>query len=182
MAEVIGLGDLLHFRAGIGDGDEAAAGFICADSLLCTFEKVLLENIGLERGAGLAGNDEESTGQVDFVFRCLDLRRIGGVEHVQSRETCDLAESHRQHIRAQTGTAHAQQQDVGEVLYLDVGHRSLELVAVGDLLGGDVEPAHPVGFVRSGPERSIVLPETADLVARAPIFNVRLYRGRQGLG
>ncbi len=53
---------------------------------------------------------------------------------------------------------------------------------MGDLLGGDVEPAQPVGFVRAGPERGIVLPEAADFVAGAPIFNVRLYRGRQGLG
>ena len=40
-----------------------------------------------------------------------------------------------------------------------------ELVAVSDLLGGDVEPAQPLGFVRAGPERSVVLPEAADLVA-----------------
>ncbi len=122
MAEVIGLGDLLHFRAGIGDGDEAAAGLVRADGLLHPFEEVLLENIGLERGAGLAGDDEQRLGQVDFVFGCLDLRRIGGIEHVQSREACDLAEGHRQHVGAQTGTAHAQQQDVGEVFFLDVGH------------------------------------------------------------
>ena len=48
---------------------------------------------------------------------CLDLRRIGGIEHVQLREACDLAEGHRQHFRTQTGTAHAQQQDVGEVFF-----------------------------------------------------------------
>ena len=83
MAEVIGLGDLLHFRAGIGDGDEAAAGFVRADGLLHPFEEVLLENIGLERGAGLAGDDEQRPGQVDFVLGGLDLRRIGGIEHVQ---------------------------------------------------------------------------------------------------
>ena len=61
VAEVIGLGDLLHFRAGIGDGDKAAAGFVRADGLLRPFEKVLLENIGLERGAGLAGDDEQTS-------------------------------------------------------------------------------------------------------------------------
>ncbi len=182
MAEAIGLGDLLHLRAGVGDGDEAAAGFVRADGLLRPFEEILLENIGLERGAGLAGDDEQRLGQVDLVLDRLDLRRIGGIEHMQLRKARDLAEGHCQHVGAQTGAAHAQQQDVGEVFLLYVGHGGTQLIAVGDLLGGDVEPAHPVGFVRAGPERSVVLPEAADLVARSPIFNVRLYRGRQGLG
>ena len=182
VAEVIGLGDLLHFRAGIGDGDEAAAGFIRADSLLCTFEKVLLENIGLERGAGFAGNDEESFCQIDFVFGCLDLRRIGGIEHVQLREACDLAEGLRQHSGHRLDPPMPSNRMSVKPSFLASATAALELVAVGDLLVDDVEPAQPLGFVRAGPERGVVLPEAADFVARAPIVDVRLYRGRQGLG
>ena len=48
--------------------------------------------------------------------------------------------------------------------------RRSQLIAVRDLLVGDIEPAEPVGFVGAGPERSIVLPEAADLVAGAPVF------------
>ena len=51
VAEVVALGYLLHLRAGIGDGDEAAAGFFGAHSLLHALEEILLENIRLERGA-----------------------------------------------------------------------------------------------------------------------------------
>ena len=66
--------------------------------------------------------------------------------------------------------------------FFDVRDRGAQFIAVSNLVGGDVEPAQPLGFVGSGPERSIVLPQTTDFVAGAPIFNVGLYRGRQGLG
>jgi hypothetical protein len=56
-------------------------------------EKVLLENVWLERSAGQAGDDEQSPWQIYFVFECLDRRRIGGIEHVQFRDAGNLAES-----------------------------------------------------------------------------------------
>ncbi len=120
--------------------------------------------------------------QIDFVLERLDLRRIGGIEHVQSGKPAILPKVISQHFGAQTGTTHAQQQDVGEVFFLDICDRGAQLVAVSDLVVGDVEPAQPVGFVGAGPERGIVLPQTADLVAGAPVVDVGLYRGRQGLG
>ena len=120
VAEAIGLGDLLHLRSGIGDGDEAAARFVRADGLLHALEEILLENVGLERGAGLAGDDEQGLRQIDFVFERLDLRRIGGIEHVQFGEAGDLAEGLAQHFGAKTGSAHAEQQDIGEVFLLGV--------------------------------------------------------------
>ena len=45
MAEVIGLGHLLHFRAGIGDGDEVAARFVRAHALH-PLKEILLEDLG----------------------------------------------------------------------------------------------------------------------------------------
>ena len=71
LAEVIGLGHLLHFRAGIGDGDEAVADFVRADRLLHPLEKILLEDVGFERAAGLAGDDEERLRQVDLFSMAL---------------------------------------------------------------------------------------------------------------
>ena len=87
------------------------------------FEEILLEDIRFERGAGFAGDDEQRLGQIDFVFERLDLRRIGGIEHVQFGEAGDLAEGHRQNFRAQARSAHAQQQNVGEAsaLYVFLG-------------------------------------------------------------
>ncbi len=85
--------------------------------------------------------------QIDLVLECLDLRRIGGIEHVQFGEAGDLAESHAQHFRAQARSAHAEQQDVGEAFFLHVCDCGAQLVAVRDLLLGDAEPAQPLGFV-----------------------------------
>ena len=56
--EAVCFGDLLHLRAGIGDGDETLPCFGCADDLLHAFEEILLEDVRLERAAGLARNDE----------------------------------------------------------------------------------------------------------------------------
>ena len=71
VAEVVALGDLLHLRAGIGDGDEAAAGFVRADSLLHALKEILLEDVGLERAARFAGNDEQRLRQIDLALRML---------------------------------------------------------------------------------------------------------------
>ena len=60
MAEAICLSDLLHLRSGIGDGNKAAARFVGANGLFHALEEILLENIRLQRGAGLAGNNEQS--------------------------------------------------------------------------------------------------------------------------
>ena len=55
-----------------------------------------------------------------FLSNALDLRRIGGIEHVQLGKPGDLAEGHAQHFRAKAGSAHAQQQDVREAAALGV--------------------------------------------------------------
>ena len=55
-----------------------------------------------------------------------------------------------------------------------------QFVALSDLVGSDIEPAHPVGFVRACPERGIVPPEPAHLVACPPVVNVCLNRSRSG--
>ena len=55
----------------------------CVDAV----EEILLENVGLERRARLARDDEERVFQIDFVLERLHLRRIGRIEHVKLRET-----------------------------------------------------------------------------------------------
>ena len=51
LPKTVALGDLLHLRARIGDGDEPAARFLRADELLDAVEEVLLEDVRLERRA-----------------------------------------------------------------------------------------------------------------------------------
>src|SRR5712692_570408 len=59
MSEVVRLGDFLQLRPWVGDGDETLAGLGGADGTLDALEEVLLEDVRLRGGAGLAGDDEE---------------------------------------------------------------------------------------------------------------------------
>src|SRR5712692_10375662 len=99
VAEAIALGDQLHLRTRIGDRDEVAARLVGAHGLPYAFEEVLLVDVGLQRAAGLAGNDEKRFRQVDPFFDAPDLRRVGGVEYVQAREAWRLSEGQREHFR-----------------------------------------------------------------------------------
>ena len=90
--------------------------------------------------------------QIDFVLERLDLRRIGGIEHVQFGEAGDLAEGFLQYVGAETGTAHAQQQDVGKIFFLDSGHSgaSLSLCAICSA----VMSSQPIQLASSVPVQS----------------------------
>ena len=92
LAEAVGFSDLLHLRAGIGDGDEMRPGFRGADGLLHAFEEILLENIRLKRAARFARHDENCFGEIEFRLDGSDLRGIGGVEN---RKTPDALRSCR---------------------------------------------------------------------------------------
>ena len=67
-AEFIALGDCLHFRAGIGDGDEAIADFRLAHFFFYALEEILLVDVGLEGAAGFTGDDANGAGEIDFGF------------------------------------------------------------------------------------------------------------------
>jgi hypothetical protein len=99
VSKAVALGELLQLRARVGDGDEAPAGFLDADELRQAVEEVLLEDVRLERGARLAGHDEERVLEIDLVLERLHLRGVGGIEHVQLREVFDLSEGRLQDFR-----------------------------------------------------------------------------------
>src|SRR5207245_11178183 len=109
VAEAISLRDPVQLRSRIGDGDEAAADAVGADDLAGALEKVLLEDVRLEGAARLARDDEERLPQIDLLLEGLDLRGIGGVQHVQLRVARDLAEGHLEDLRAAARAAHAEQ-------------------------------------------------------------------------
>jgi len=73
---------------------------------------------------------------------------------------------------------------VSEAVVAHVPHKPLDLLGVLELPVGDLEPAQPLGLVRTGPEGAVAPPETAALVARLPIgerhINARLELIRQG--
>ena len=133
---MIALGDLLHFRSGIGDGDEMAAGLVLANRQAGAGKEVLLENVGLESRSRFAGNDEQSFRRIQAV-KPLDLRGIGRIEHVQLREARDVSESFVQNFGAEAGPAHAEQENIGEAGGFYVRRQGAEIIDVGDLIVGD---------------------------------------------
>ena len=56
-------------------------------------EEIVLDDVGLERVAGFARNDEKGPFEIDPVFNGPDLHRIRGIEDVQLRKARDPPES-----------------------------------------------------------------------------------------
>ena len=75
MQKVVAFGHLLHLRSGVGDRDEVAADFIGADRLLRALEEILFEDVGFERAARFAGDDEQRLRNIDLMFEAFDLCR-----------------------------------------------------------------------------------------------------------
>ena len=146
-------GDLLHFRPGsvmaMKRLPASSAPTVCFDAL----EEILLEDIGLERAAGFAGNDEQRLREIDLVLEGFDLRGIGGVEHVQLGKPWNLAEGHAQHFRAQARAAHAEQQHVREAPLLDF-FGDLAAVAACCAICSSVMPSQPSQLASSVPVHS----------------------------
>ena len=101
MAETVFFGDLLHLGAWVGDRDEAVARLVRAQNLLHAVEEILFVDVRLERATRFAGNDEERPGEIDFRFRVLDLRRIGGIEHVKPGKSRHMSVGEGQHFGAE---------------------------------------------------------------------------------
>src|SRR5579859_7889770 len=159
MQKAICLRDLLHLRSRIGDRDELAAGFRGANSLLGAFKEILLEDVGFERAARLAGNDKQSLGDINQVLKRLHLAGIRRIEHVQGWEMSDPAESHAQNFRTKTRASHSEQQHVLKAARLHFLGKLYQLIVLRNLLIDDIEPSQPIRFVTAGPERGIAPPQ-----------------------
>ena len=109
-----------------------SAPIVCFHSL----EEILFEDIGLEGRTRLARNHEQCLCQINFIFEGLDLRGIGGVEHVQLREACNFSVGHAQDFGTQARSAHAEQQDVREALRFCFFGKIAKCFGVRDLLFG----------------------------------------------
>jgi hypothetical protein len=106
--ELVALSDLLHRRAGIGNGDEMPPGLLLAHRLTHPFKEVLLQDIGLERAAGFARHDEQRARRVDPVLKLPDLCRVGRIEHQELGRKGLAAEGLREHLGTEAGAAHAE--------------------------------------------------------------------------
>ena len=151
IAEAVRLGHLLHLRAGIGDGDEVAARLLRAHGFLHFLEEILLEDVGLQRGAGFAGHHDQRIGQIDLVAGGPDLLRVGGIDDAQLGKAGLLAKGHGQHLGTEAGAAHANQQHRLEVGRLHLRAQRGKGCQVLLLPLDDVDPAQPLFFTVAGP-------------------------------
>ena len=169
MAESVGLGDLLHLRTGVGDGQKVAASLVGSHGLLHLGEEILLENVGFQCRTGFAGHYHQRLGEIDLVASGLDLHRISGVNDVQGREASLLAEGHGKHFGAKARSAHAQQQHGLESGSLHVGGKGGKGCQLFLAAFDDVDPAQPGFFALAGPEAGVLLPEAGNLVVGGPV-------------
>ena len=172
--ELGSLRDLVQLRARIGDRDEVAPRALLTHRPPDAIEEVVLEDVRLERGAGLARHDEEGLGRVQASLHRADLSGIRRVQHVQLGKARDPAEGHPQHLGAEARAAHPQEQDMVEAPRARVFLGPLEMIELRDLLLGDPEPAEPRGLVRARPQRGVALPEAAHLARLLPGLDLSL--------
>jgi hypothetical protein len=85
---------------------------LAAPIALDAVEEIILHHVRLGGAAGLAGNDEQSPGEIDIGFHRAHLCRIGGVEHVQGKP--DFLANVSASTWAEARAAHAEHDGVGE--------------------------------------------------------------------
>ena len=132
-------------------------------------KKYLLEDRGLERGARFARHDEQRRRRIDPALERADLRRIGGVEHVQLGELRLPAKGPLQHLGAEARASHAEDQNVRAALAPRGFANAREPVQVRELAVGDPEPAEPLRLIAAGPQRRVARPEPPHLAVRLPV-------------
>ena len=178
------LGHLLERGTGIGNGHEMPAGLLFTHRFDHAGMKIILEQVGLQGAARLAGDDEQCAGEIQARPGGADLIGIGGVDHVQGRHARPRAEDLVQHFGAHARPAHAQQHHVTEAALLHELGEAQQLVHAGQLVGDDVEPVEPVCLVAARPQARILPPQPGHAVFRFPagLFGRqrRLHGRRQG--
>ena len=170
VAEAVGPRLLLEVRAGIGDRDEAAGRLVGAHDLLHAIEEVRLEDVGLQRGARLAGHDEERSWP-DRPSPPTALTCAGSVESrtCSSGKPGTLAEGLLPDLRAEARSAHAEEQGVGEAFLLDLGPELREGGQVVELPVDDPDPADPARLVAARPQRGVARPQAARAALGVPV-------------
>ena len=99
-----------------------------------------------------------------------DLRRIGGVEHIELRPARLGAEGFGENLGAETRSPHAQQDDVLEAARFHFGREVFQSLDVRELLLDDAERARPLVFVSSALQRQTAGPLPSNAAAFSPVF------------
>ena len=104
---------LLQSRPRIGNGHKIPSGGV-ADGVGDARKKIIHQNVRLERGPGLAGNDEGCACDVDAALEAPHLIRVGGIEHMQLGIAGRRSQTLGQHFGSKTRSAHAKEENVAE--------------------------------------------------------------------
>src|SRR5206468_2421482 len=114
-AEFVEMRAFFKRRAGIGDRDEMLRSDRLARDRAHPVVEILLIDIRFERAARFARYDEQRPRQVDGLLDAADLRWIGRIDDLEARETGPVAKAFSQHLGAEAGAAHPEQQRVAEI-------------------------------------------------------------------
>ena len=158
------------------------AGLIRAHDFLHLIEKELFEDVRLERGAGFACHYHQGISQVDLIANGPHLLRIGGIDDAQLRETRLLSKGETQHLGAEAGAAHAEQQNRLEIggFYLRAQRGKSRQVLPLPL--DDVDPAQPFLLAVASPQAGILLPEAGNFVVDGPVGGGLVYGSAKFIG
>ena len=179
VAKTVGFRNFLEVRARVGDRDEALPCRFRSDGLLHLVVEILLEDIRLEGAARFARDDEDRFRHVELLRECANLSRVGGIKDENLRIPVDLSVGEFHHFNAQTRTAHAEQNRMGETGLANLVGDLFEIAAVRNVVVGNREPAEPVGFVLICPKRGIASPQTLHFLICLPIFERRFHGSRE---
>ena len=161
-AELVALGDLLQRGAGIGDRDEMPPGLLFAHRLTHPFEEVLLEDVGLERAAGLARHDEQRARRVDPALECFDLGRVGRSRAPGARAHCPGGRRSARALRDRGWSRPCRAAARGEKPAPRTSSANARSWSRRARCSPTmVEPAEPVRLVLAGPEAARRLPTDA---------------------
>ena len=111
--------------------------------------------------------------------RAPDLPRISRVENLETREALLGSEAPAQDLGTEARTSHAQNDDIGEIVVLDLPGELQERLDLGALLTDDVEPPEPARLVAARPQRGIPSPDLFDLSRQLPLGDAGSHFGGQ---
>ena len=178
MREAQGFGERLQRRTGIGDRNECFPGFVGAQRRSDSGAEIVQEDIGLQSAAGFRGDDKKRVREIYRLVEGPELGGIGAVEHMKLWTPRLRAENFRHNFGAEARSAHPQQHEVLDAPSPHLLRKMVKRAGIAHLLFDDPEPAHPLVFFASRPERRVASPETPDFVLRAPEFQFAGEGGR----
>jgi hypothetical protein len=143
--------------------------------------EVGVKDVGLERGSRLARHDHERARQIHGALDSGDLRRYGGVEHVQLGAARQLPECFRQHLGAKARAAHAEQEHMPQSRSASLAAERLQVAELAGEVVRRCQPPQPPRLVGAGPERGVARPQPIGIARAVPGIGRQLQFATQRL-